>query len=364
MPKSQDIISPHRKSSCKLSLEERMRYERWIVSTIRNKLNALCNAQLKSTSEKNSGKKVSRTSDKSIKILTDELTLLLKSVGQKPKVRSAKNIQASREEKLMVRFDGDGWLFPIKQAEELSPRYNAAISQHALDFHTYHSSSYQTPQLPLPQSYDLCQIPIWQESMQKFANYQKTIPIIQQHLSKINFPHEHLHELNFYDLMYIICENVKQTKKFPFEPKGYSNTRMFAACYGDQFRRIMGILDYTPEYIENSLELMKQGALPDIFNRHHITNVQDCKEFNDISKTNDFSNFSIVKIDPIHNGLHRPLDFEINSSIVFMAGYDPLLQIFRNPEVEQNYLSKQSEQNNQNQQQNKIITEKLNARTY
>lgn len=333
---------PRRKSGCKLSIEERMRYERWIVSTIRNKLNALSNAQLKSAAETASDKKPSRTSQKSIRALTDELVLLLKSVGQKPKIRHPESPQASREEKLMVRFDGDGWLFPIKTADELSDTYKNALSQHSFDYYTYHSPDYQPPRRPNPKQYDLRQIPVWQNSMQKFINYRKTAPIIRRRLADINFPADRLSDLNFYDLMYIITEEIKSTRKLPFEPRGYANTRMFADCYGDQFRRIMGVLDYKPDYIENSLNIMRKGGLPDIFNRHHKTNVQDCKEFGDISKTNGFPNFLIVKIDPIHNGLHRPLSFEIDNSIVFMAGYDPILQIRRDPEIERQYIRRQA----------------------
>lgn len=355
---------PRRKSSCKLSLEERLRYERWIVSTIRNKLNALCNAQLKSAAETASGTKPSRTSQKSIRGLTEELVHLLKSVGQKPKIRHADSPQASREEKLMVRFDGDGWLFPIKTADELSPAYHDALTQNSFDFYTYHSPDYQPPRRPNPKQYDLRQIPVWQESMQKFINYRKCSHIIRNRLSEINFPPERLPELNFYDLMYIINDHIHQTRQMPFEARGYANTRMFAECYGDQYRRIMGMLDYKPEYIEQSLVLMRKGIMPDIFNRHHKTNVQDCKEFGDISKANGFPNFLIVKIDPIHNGLHRPLDFEIDNSIVFMAGYDPLLQIRRDPDIERAYIRRQARIAREQKESNLAALKAAHANTY
>ena len=310
---------------------QRLRIEQHFSALIRHKLNALCNEQLKQK-KNHPDNKISKTSKNSLKEIAEELRLLFYSVGLKSKKRNDQTPQASTEEKLMVRFDYDGWFFPIKDTD-LSPLYARAIStpQHL-------PSQYKPYARHNPQKYDLDQIPIWRNSMKKFANYRKLNQLLRQQFSILNLPPCQIKQLNFYDLMHIIFEKTRQKKQLLFEPRGCANTRMFAACYANEYRRVMSLMGQDNKSIEHTLALMKRGLLPRDKNRHHKLNVQDCKELKDISKVNDFDNFLIVTIDPIHRGLHLPADLCVDKSIVFMAGYDPLFQIRRKPEIERQYL--------------------------
>lgn len=104
------------KRSRSLTLDDRLRIERKLVATIRDKLDAISNAQLKIIKDNPPGpdeSKPSRTSRKSVERLKTEVALLLKSTGLRPFVPTPGIPDATKEEKLICRLDFDAYFsFP------------------------------------------------------------------------------------------------------------------------------------------------------------------------------------------------------------------------------------------------------------
>lgn len=66
---------------------------------------------------------------------------------------------------------------------------------------------------------------------------------------------------------------MRRTRKPLYEPMRSRHLKLFAECYGEQYRSVMSIRQYTPEYIENSLFKMSRGRINDENNMHHDLNV-------------------------------------------------------------------------------------------
>lgn len=140
---------------------------------------------------------------------------------------------------------------------------------------------------------------------------------------------------------------MRRTRKPLYEPMRSRHLKLFAECYGEQYRSIMSIRQYTPEYIENSLFKMSRGRINDENNMHHDLNVHCLNHMEKKSDMNALPNVSVVPKEPYHRSFHYPLQLRIPPNTIFYGGYDPLFQIRRNLEREKEYARRHFDPNMQ-----------------
>ncbi len=327
----------------KISIEKAVREEIRFANAIRDKLNALSNAQLKendfASKSKNyfseAKKAPHKTSKKSSGLLKEELNILLQSTGcLKPHVIDPATPTPTRIQKLMTRFDFDGMI--IKPNEnDLSDAYSSAMKQRSDEL--YKIYGLYEPNKYWPSDYNLDDIPVWQD-MKKFDTISTLGKRLRTQMAKQDIPPYILPEMNYFDLMHLALNYLRETKIPPFESARSRNFKMFAACYHEEFSYAMGLLGYKPQYTQKLLQKMRQGTCDDILHFHHNPNIQYCTDNNDISKTSHFSNMVLTFYMPYHRSFHYPNNMDVNKDIVFFGGYGPLLQIKHNIERERQYI--------------------------
>ena len=366
----------HRLSKSKLY--EHLVAERRLVAAIRDKLNALANAQLKQDRQigKNkdkvgneytsAGRK--RTKPKSISHLKNEIHLFLAAVNIHPHFPEKEVPPATREESWLIRLDWDGQ-FRKPADNDYSEAY--AQARQIAGEHRHQSDNAPAPLLYRPQDYRLEHSPVWR-FMRQFDSYAGNRRHICEQLSAQNIPPSVVSRMNFFDFSEVLYNWSKSRQQRPFEPARSRNFKMFEACYGEDFAKIMTMLRYKPEYIAEVREKMRRGSCdgtvtadstPEdlskkighdggdgMFNFHHKTNVSRFKELDEPQRINDFSNMLLTFVHPHHRVLHFGQGYDVPSDLVFFGGYDKLYQIRRNPERERQYL------------QNKFLTAAANAK--
>lgn len=359
----------HRLSKSKLY--EHLVAERRLVAAIRDKLNALANAQLKQDRQLGKNKdKVGneytsavrkRTKPKSISHLKNEIHLFLASVNIHPHFPEKEVPLASREESWLIRLDWDGQ-FRKPADTDYSEAYVQARQIAGEQRNQADGAAVHFPSQYLPQDYHLEHSPIWQ-FMRRFDSYAANRRHICEQLSVQNIPPTVVRSMNFFDFSEVLYNWSKSRQKRPFEPARSRNFKMFEACYGEDFARIMTMLRYKPEYIAEVREKMRRGSCDGIitadntpedlnnsrpknghdgcdgmFNFHHKINVSRFKELDEPQSINDFSNMLLTFVHPHHRVLHFGQGYDVPSDLVFFGGYDKLYQIKRNPERERQYL--------------------------
>lgn len=329
---------PYREPRPRISWPSRLKAEEHFTRAIHRKLNALSNAQLKIKSP-SSTKKQRRTSQKTVKLLTLELNYLLRSTGLK--IEDNPPPKVTKEESLLIRFDFEGRNSPLKETD-LSSAYRQALQKHQYlrTFTHFLSPLYHHT----PAQYNLDAVPFWQ-TMKRFESFRRAAPFIQRELAAVNFPPRQLQQLNYYDLNHLLLTASIHEKRHLIPSRRRENIKMFIACYEPEFVRVMRLLKYSDREILRHINLMKNGRLDETMDAHHKNNVKDSRNFANISDANAFSNMMITFVSPLHRSLHRPFQLKVDSSVAFMGGYDPLLQIRRDPERERRYLEQQALQN-------------------
>lgn len=327
----------------KQSTEQLVRTEIRFASAIRDKLNALSNAQLKENNFSSKSKdyfsepkkNAHKTSKKSSALLKQELNILLQSTGfLKPHVSSPEKLPPTREQKLMSRFDFDGMIIKPND-NDLSAAYSAAMKQRSDEL--YKIDGLYEPNKYSPGDYNLNEIPIWQE-MKKFDTISTLGKRLRIQMAKQDIPPQILGEMNYFDLMHLALNHLRETKTPPFESARSRNFKMFAACYREEFSSIMNLLGYKSQYTANLLKKMSQGSCDDILHFHHNPNIQHCTEKGDISQTSHFSRMVLTFYMPYHRSFHYPVNMDVDPGIVFFGGYGSVLQIRHNLERERQYI--------------------------
>lgn len=326
---------------------EHYNVERRFVETLRDKLDALANAQLKedrpigknksknkSADKQDKGKK--RTQPKSINYLKTEVHLLLNSVDIHPHNSPNNAPLANREESWLIRLDWDG-MFHKPADTDFSEAYARARQEAAENQEREGGDS--SPNRYNAKDYQLNQSPSWQ-FMSKFENYASCRHKICTQLAKQNIPPTVVPQMNFFDFSEVLYNWSKEHQTKPFECSRSKNLKMFAACYGEEFSRIMSMLHYSHEYITRTKDKMRQGVCDPLLNFHHQTNVSRFKELDNTSTINDFSNMLLTFVQPHHRVLHFGNGYDAPKGLVFFGGYDPIYQIKRDPERELQYLSR------------------------
>ncbi len=369
----------HRLSKSKLY--EHLVAERRLVATIRDKLEALANAQLKQDRQigKNKNKigheytaaPQKRTKPRSVSHLKNEIHLFLASVNIHPHFAEKEIPLATREESWLIRLDWDGQ-FRKPADEDFSEAY-AQARQIASEQYNQ-SDDAQAAHIFQPQNYHLEHSPTWR-FMRQFDNYAANRRRICEQLSVQQIPPAVVKNMNFFDFSEVLYNWSKRNRQRPFEPTRSRNFKMFEACYGDDFAKVLSLLRYKPEYINEVREKMRHGTCEGIilsdntpedinnprpksehiicdgmFNFHHKTNVCRFKELDEPHRINDFSNMLLTFVHPHHRVLHFGQGYDVSSELVFFGGYDKLYQIKRNPERERQYA------------QSKILTAARNAK--
>lgn len=326
---------------------EHYNVERRFVEALRDKLGALANAQLKDDRQigKNKSKNKSsdkqdkrkkRTQPKSIGQLKTEVHLLLNSVDIHPHQSPDGVSLANREESWLIRLDWDG-MFHRPADTDYSEAY-ARARQEAAENQELGNTDLSLGKYDI-QDYQLNQSPAWQ-FMSKFENYAGCRRKICSQLAKQNIPPTVVPHMNFFDFSEVLYNWSKEHQTKPFESTRSKNLKMFDACYGEEFSRVMSMLHYSPEYISRTREKMRQGICDPLLNFHHQTNVSRFKELDDTSTINDFSNMLLTFVQPHHRVLHFGNGYDVPKGIIFFGGYDQLYQVRRDPERELQYLSR------------------------
>lgn len=332
----------------KTKLTDRYYRERRFVETLRDKLDALANSQLKEDRQyggkkskdivdgKNSKRK-KRTQPRSASRLKTEIHLLLNSVNIHPHANVEDLPLANREESWLIRLDWDG-IFHRPADTDFSEAYARArqeiaeeenmIKQYDRDAEL---SNYTA------RDYHLEDSPVWQ-FMRQFDNYAKSHGKICRQLAEMNIPPAVVSKMNFFDFSEVLYTWSKKYQIKPFESARSRNLKMFEKCYGEEFSHIMKMLHYSPAYIASVRDKMRNGICDPLLNFHHQTNVSRFKELKDRSQINSFSNMLLTFVQPHHRILHFANGYDAPKGLVFFGGYDPLYQIKRDHERERLYL--------------------------
>lgn len=325
--------------------DKRLSTERVLVAAIRNKMDALANAQFfknrsNSAKSRNRGEyqKLSSAEKRlvrriKVQQLKTEIHLLLYANGFRPHIRDPQIPRATTEESLAIRFDFDGILHRPDSTLLSAPYANARqIYQEALN-------NGDTPLPPEynPGDYRLDDSPVWRK-LKLFDNFRQTRKKIINSLVHNRIPPEAVPTMNYYDFVDTLTDACKRTNTRPFEGSRSQNLKMFAHCYGEEFTQIMLSLRYKPDAVQQMLQQMRKGSSPNILDLHHKTNVTNFRELEHPEKINAFPNMLLTFIHPHHRSLHFDKGYDIDKDIVFFGGYDPAYQIRRNPEKERQYL--------------------------
>jgi len=323
--------------------EKRRSIERQLVATLRDKLDALANAQLKEDTNfgKNGNRIVNeytkqhkKTSKASSVGLKNEIHLLLTACGLHPHEDKEDTVPTTREEKWMIHLDWDGQ-FRRPDDTDFSEGYVrskqiACEQQNTFDDEPSFKQSLK--------EYNLELSPTWQK-MAKLQGFASCKGKIYQQLARMKIDPKVLPNLNFFDYSEMLYLWQKEHKKQAFECSRSKNFKMFEACYGNEFTRVMTTLKYKPDFIKKVRENMRNGCGDAILNFHHYHNIFRCQEMDDPSKVNDFSNTILTFVHPHHRTFHFGNGYDIHDDIVFFGGYDPIYQIKRNLERERQYLT-------------------------
>lgn len=328
--------------------DKRLSTERVLVAAIRNKMDALANAQFfkkrsNSAKSRNRGEyqKLSSAEKRlarriKAQQLKTEIHLLLQANGFKPHIRDPQIPRATTEESLAIRFDFDGIIHRPNSALHSAPYINAKqICQETLN----NGDTMLFPKYK-PEDYKLNTSPVWQK-LKLFDNFRQTRKKIINSLIQNHIPPEAVPTMNYYDFVDTLHDAFKRTNSRPFEGSRSQNLKMFAHCYGKEFAEIMISLHYKPDAVRQMLQQMSKGSSPNILDLHHKTNVTNFRELEHPEKINTFSNMLLTFIHPHHRSLHFDKGYDINKDIVFFGGYDPAYQIRRNPQKERQYLISQ-----------------------
>lgn len=321
----------------KSKLPERLNAERHLVEAIRDKLDALANAQLKQDrpiGKRKQDTQPKRTKPKSITHLKNEIHLFLASVNIHPHRPEVEVEKANREESWLIRLDWDG-KFHMPADTDYSEAY--ARSRQIISEQENQADGTESPLLYKPEDYLLYQSPSWL-FMRRFSNYQRCQPYIQEQLALQNIPPEIVGQMNFFDFAEVLYNWSKRRQTQPFESQRSQNFKMFDACYGKEFEQVMRMLNYKPEYIEEVRQKMQRGNCDAALNFHHKTNVSNFKELEKPYQINQFANTMLTFVQPHHRTFHFGNGYDADSNIVFFGGYDKLYQIQRDPERERQYL--------------------------
>ncbi len=325
--------------------DKRLSTERILVAAIRNKMDALTNAQFfknRSNSAKSRGRgeyrKLSSAEKRLVRRiktqqLKTEIHLLLQANGFKPHIRDPQIPRATTEESLAIRFDFDGILHRPDVSSLSAPYVNARQTyQEALN-----NNESPLPPEYAPEDYRLNTSPVWQK-LKLFDNFRQTRKKIVYSLMQNRIPPEAVRTMNYYDFIDALTDACKKTDTRPFEGSRSQNLKMFAHCYGEEFTQIMLSLRYKPDAVRQMLQQMRKGKTPNILDLHHKTNVTNFRELECPEQINSFPNMLLTFIHPHHRSLHFDKGYDIDKGIVFFGGYDPAYQIRRNPHRERQYL--------------------------
>ena len=328
----------------KAKLDKRCSLERQLVAALRDKLDALANAQLKEDNPpgkngnreaneytKNQHKKTSRHSSEQIK---KEIHLLLTACGVTAHIDNPQTPLTTREDKWMIHLDWDG---QFRRPDDTDYSASYANARHTiLEQQNLDDGSWEA--LYNFKDYDLDASPAWQK-MSKFQSFASSKNKVRYQLAKMNIPPNVVASMNFFDFSEVMYLWQKENKKNIFECSRSKNLKMFEACYGDEFSKILTALRYKPEYIQRVRENMKQCIGDPLLNFHHYQNIFRCQEMDNPNDVNAFSNTILTFVHPHHRSFHFANGYDPNENIVFFGGFDPIYQIKHNKEREQQYLN-------------------------
>ena len=334
-------------SMSKAKLEHRRNMEKMLVATLHDKIDALASAQLKEDKEdKKSDYKIvneytkhnkkKKTSKHSIEQLRKEIHLLLVACELYPHKTNPTAPETTREEKWMIHLDWEG-LFRKPDDTDFS----AAYARHR---HLACESIYMQSDDPVtmptcsPDEYDLEKSPAWQK-MRKFENFASCRGKICNQMATLGVPPEIVPTMNFFDFSEVLYLWQKERKTKSFECSRSKNLKMFEACYGDDFEKILTMLRYKPQYINKVREDMRKGLCDPLLNFHHKTNVYRIRECKEPHEANLFANTMLTFVHPHHRCLHFGNGYDLHDDLAFFGGFDPLFQIKRDPEREREYLN-------------------------
>ncbi len=266
-----------------------------------------------------------------------EIDSLLRSVGLTPHIHNPEIPLASREQRLAVHFDFYGSSPRNKETFELSESYLAAKQKNLNKL--AQREGIAVFRLYEIEEYRLNDSPVWQE-LRKFPNFKKMGSKIVNQLQKNNIPPEIVPTMNYYDFVDAMLMHAKETKQKPFEGSRSKNLKMFAACYGEEFSKIMVSLHYKQKHVTQMLDQMRTGKCPNIFDLHHKHNITFMNELDKPEEINKFPNMLLTFIHPHHRSLHFQRSYEVDKDVIFFGGYHAAYQIRRDIQRENTYLKK------------------------
>lgn len=328
----------------KAKLDYRFAEERNFVEELCNRLDLLAGHII--DEDRQSGKSKNKCANeytkKHVKVrrvenLKDEIRLSLESVYISPHRVNKQLALATREESWLIRLDWDG-NYKKPYDDDYSPTY-AKYRQLNREYRHLNTED-EVVQGYDASDYRLDRSPAWR-FMRKFPNYAANKKRICMQLAARNIPPSAVAKMNFFDFSDILYSWAREHQIKPFESARSRNFKMFEACYGDEFEKIMKLLHYKPEYIATLRDKMQHGSCDALFSFHHKTNVARFRELDEPEKINDFSNMLLAPTYPHHRVLHFENGYDVKEDIVFMGGFDPLFQIKRDPEREREYLLSQ-----------------------
>ncbi|MBE6448374.1 MAG: hypothetical protein E7018_03640 [Alphaproteobacteria bacterium] len=332
----------------KQKLEQRRLDERKLVKTLIDKLNAASDYQTKDQQPRSKDdhkiineytqKLPKHTSRKSCEMLKKEIHFLL-TASNLTYQEIPKNLHLpSREEKAMIRTD---WYGSYRQPEdsEFSTAYIHAKQE-------YYQKQFYDNDAPVfqqysPQQYKLESSISWQD-MSNFPNFASCAGKIRYQLAKMQISPSTVASMNFFDFSEVLHLWAKEHDKPLFEGTKSQNIKLFEHCYGDNFEEIMTYLHYNPEFIAETRDDMRNGRCSPLLNFHHKTPVFMWNELPNRFEVNAFPNTLLTFVSPHHRAMHFNGLYRTTNDLAFFGGFDPLFQIKRKPEKEQQYLLSQT----------------------
>ncbi len=328
----------------KSKIEQRRQSEKLLVATLRDKLDAHANAQLKEDhlTEKHDHKIINeykhsqpkRTSKKSLSQIEAEINLLLKANELIEHHNKPDTLELKRDENWMIHLDWDG-KFRRPDDTDYSEEY---VRARQIIGETLNSETSTTIPSYNAKDYNLDLSPAWLE-MQKYQSFASCGAKVRNQLAIMQIPPEIIPKMNFFDFSEILYYIQRDNKTPPFECSRSKNLKMFEACYGFEFKQVMHRLHYKPEYIKTVRQNMRKGICDPLLNFHHKNNIFRCKEMPDFHKANNFSNTMLTFVHPHHRLLHFRNGYDFKNDLAFFGGFDPIFQIKRDPEREREYLN-------------------------
>ncbi len=331
----------------KAKIDHRRNMEKSLVAALHDKIDALANAQLKEDKEdKKSDYKIvkeytkihkkKKTSKRSIEQLKKEIHLILIACDLYPHKKNTTAQETTREEKWMIHLDWDG-IFRKPDDTDFSVAYARNRQLACENMYMQNDDAPVIMPTYAPNEYDLEQSPAWQ-MMSKFETFASCHGKICNQMASMAIPPEIVPTMNFFDFSEVLYLWQKERKTKAFECSRSKNLKMFEACYGEKFEKILTMLRYKPQFIQKVREDMRRGLCDPLFNFHHKDNIYRIRECKEPHEANLFPNTVLTFVHPHHRCLHLGNGYDLHDDLAFFGGFDPLFQVKRDPEREREYL--------------------------